>query len=93
MNGLKELCLNPECGHEKDSHFFDEHGPGDCLAMRCDCRRFHKAAPTKGPKRAGANGVDEVDAWGANKPHADTSCLCRDCSLWFARKRGAWGLT
>ncbi len=81
--------MNPECGHERDSHHFDDRGPGNCLCMRCECPYFHAAPPKPGVKsRVG----DADDVWGVNKPHSDTSCMCRDCSLWYASKRGGYGI-
>lgn len=81
MNGLKNPCHNPLCQHERDSHYFDEFGSGDCLALHCECRGFASAKPKSKTQPGTAD-----DEWGTGKPHADTTCKCRECQLWTARR-------
>lgn len=57
MNGEREVCANPECDHEKDSHYAratlrpanDGTGLdkivrvyGACSVLWCTCKRFEK---------------------------------------------------
>ena len=30
----RQIC---HCGHDRATHYFDERGPGDCLAQACEC--------------------------------------------------------
>lgn len=80
MTALRDDCA---CGHDRTCHFDGAH---NCLAMRCECKRFSVDAPPKARVLPAANYPRLIDAR-KNKPHHTIACSCSSCAEWEYRRR------
>jgi hypothetical protein len=39
-DNIEQFVLTCACGHDRASHYRDEHGEGDCLGTHCDCAGY-----------------------------------------------------